>query len=521
MTRSSSTNRSKLPRRTRLAASLALVIGTSALAMPGIAAVVEVPLSWPLAHERSAQLTPLRARMQAMQIARPASSEHVGAVREVTNCADDGSTGSLRALVAASISGDTIDLTGLACDRITLTEGVIDIEVDDLTLRGPGASALTIDGNAADRVLRHAASGTLTIENLTLAHGRHVATGTDIGYGGCLAAAGNVILSGSVVRDCTAIGVGSYGGGVLSGPLTMRNSTISGNTAFGDHPTNGTAAYGGGAFSYGVDLVDSTISGNSAIGTHNPPLSHWEIGGGLFVARNGGIIERSTIDNNYAMRFAGGLTQEGDLILRNSTISGNRARDDDGGGMRVRQVTAVFIENSTIAGNQAGSFGGGVSFINHALPSLVASSLIANNRSGSGDIDIESTMPLSISGSHNLVGRSAGPLLMPGDTITGDPLLAPLAANGGSTRTHALGAASPARDRGSNPQALATDQRGTGFPRVTNDMPDIGAFEVQGGGGGSGAIVELPSGSTWSAVLLAAFLTFAAWFRRRLSMRQR
>ncbi|MBN8480105.1 MAG: right-handed parallel beta-helix repeat-containing protein [Xanthomonadales bacterium] len=488
-----------------------------ALGLAGIGAanaddisVVTVPREWPLPYERSAMTTPVRARMLAMQLHHPDHEVRAAGVRTVTTCADDGSPGSLRTLVDSAVSGDTIDLAHLACDRIVLDGSVLEVEATDLAFVGPGADALTIDGNRRSRVLRHASSGELRIENLTIAGGRFVAEGTDVGYGGCIAAGGSLTVSGSVVRDCTAIGVGAYGGAVFSGPLLMRNSTITGNTAFGDHPTNGTAAYGGGLFSYGIDIADSTISNNRAIGTHNPPLSHWEIGGGVFVARNGGIIERSTINNNYAMRFAGGLTQEGDLILRNATISGNRARDDDGGGVRVRQVTAIYIENSTITGNSAGTRGGGVSFTNNALQSLMSSSLIAGNASGTGDLDVESTMALELVGSHNLIGRH-GPLLdVPPDTLSAEPRLLALAHNGGPTLTHALAADSPARDRGTNTQGLGTDQRGPGYARVVDAAADIGAYEVQGDPGPATAV---PAGSGLVAVLLAVLLGAIGLYR--------
>lgn len=497
---------------------LALALAGMQPAHAAQASVVVVPREWPLPFERSESTTPLRARMLAMQAHRAEPATRAAAVRAVTTCLDDDSAGSLRSLVASSVSGDTIDLAQLDCGQITLTGGVLDIEVEDLAFLGPGAAQLVIDGNEQDRVFRHNSSGMLTIENLTVTRGRHVATGTDVGYGGCIAAGGTLTLVGSVVRGCTAIGVGSYGGAVLSGPLVMRNSTVSGNTAFGDHPTNGTAAYGGGLFSYGVEISDSTISGNRAIGTHNPPLSHWEIGGGLFIARNGGIIERTTIDNNYAMRFAGGLTQEGDLILRNATISGNRARDDDGGGLRVRQVTAVYIENSTITDNHAGSTGGGISFINHALPSLLGSSLVAGNFSGSGNVDIETTMPLEVSGTGNLVGAYGALLDIPADTLSGDPRLLPLAFNGGPTRTHALAPDSPARDRGNNAQQLANDQRGPGFARVVDGRADIGAYEIQGS---TVEPVMLPAGSSWMTGALALLLSILglAALRKRMPVR--
>jgi len=65
----------------------------------------------------------------------------------VQNCNDNGS-GSLRAAVAAAASGDIIDLTQLACTRITLTTGQITVPLTSLTLNGPGPDQLNIDGNS-------------------------------------------------------------------------------------------------------------------------------------------------------------------------------------------------------------------------------------------------------------------------------------------------------------------------------------------------------------------------------------
>jgi hypothetical protein len=55
--------------------------------------------------------------------------------------------------------------------------------------------------------------------------------------------------------------------------------------------------------------------------------------------------------------------------------------------------------------------------------------------------------------------------------------LGPLANYGGPTQTIPISSASPARNAGSNPAGLTTDQRGPGFPRVEGPAADIGAFE--------------------------------------------
>lgn len=495
-----------------LAAGLVLALAGAA----GRSDAVEVPLSWPLAGEDRGPTTPLRAAIEAMRLVRAPASTPRARVAPVTRCDDDGGPGTLRDAVENALNGDLVDLTQLACSTITLG-GALEIAVNDLWLRGPAGAGLVIDGGASDRVFYKPLGGTLTIENLVVANGRFVAEGNQVGFGGCIASAGPVRLVGSTVRDCWAQGVGAYGGAVLSGVLTMKGSTISGNTAFGDHPTNGTAAYGGGAFAYGIDMVDSTISGNRAIGTHNAPLSHWEIGGGLFVARNGGTIERSTIDNNYAMRFAGGLAQEDFLTLRNSTISGNVARDDDGGGLRVKQVTNVAIHNSTITANVAGSFGGGISFSFLAGSTGFTSSIISGNFAGA-DADIGNAMPLVLPGSHNLIGAIGVGIEIPADSVRDDAQLLPLAANGGRTRTHALDETSPAIDAGTNADGLSTDQRSLGFAREFNGIADIGAYEFQPAPAGQIESVALPGLRAATAALLAMLLAWLglAGMRRRI-----
>ena len=83
---------------------------------------------------------------------------------------------------------------------------------------------------------------------------------------------------------------------------------------------------------------------------------------------------------------------------------------------------------------------------------------------------------------YNIIGNNADAVIssQPTDQIGTpaapiDPLLDPLANNGGPTLTHALQSGSPAIDRG-DPAAPPEDQRGYG--RV--GVPDVGAFEFGG-----------------------------------------
>jgi hypothetical protein len=81
-----------------------------------------------------------------------------------------------------------------------------------------------------------------------------------------------------------------------------------------------------------------------------------------------------------------------------------------------------------------------------------------------------------VAGDHDLIGSDGSDILLPPDTLRGDPLLAPLADNDGPTLTHALMTGSPAIDAGDDFFELATDQRGSA--RIAGAAPDIGAFEL-------------------------------------------
>jgi hypothetical protein len=89
-----------------------------------------------------------------------------------------------------------------------------------------------------------------------------------------------------------------------------------------------------------------------------------------------------------------------------------------------------------------------------------------------------------------------------------DPVLGPLANNGGPTQTHALLAGSPAIDKGSNPNALAFDQCGTPFVRTSGAQTDIGAFEVQGAAPPPPPVtaLDIPTLSQWGTVILSGLL---------------
>lgn len=496
-------------RRRRLAAALAGLL-LAAAADPSRAATDQ-----PWARLRSEPIWPLfGARLEPGR--RPVPPVSAAATRLVTNCADDG-PGSLRATIAAAGESDTVDLSRLQCGRITLETGAIPIEVDNLTLKGGGPDRSIVDGGDRDRLFIHYGYGTLTLQQLTVSGGYYRATGHDVAFGGCIAARSYISLDHAVVRDCKAVGVGSYGGGTFSYALLMKNSTISGNLAAGRLDNATTAGFGGGAYAYIVQITDSTITANRTDYQVDPRFDSYGIGGGLMAIRGGGIYN-STIDSNFSQGRGGGIATFGDLIVSNSTISGNRAQVEIGGGVFMRPLSALWLDNSTIAFNHAGLDGGGI-WLN-ATGSYFQSSIVFGNvvdfevdddtghDLGNRKNRYSSAAERTIGGSANLIGISGGLFTTPPDTLNVDPLLGPLASNGGLTRTHALSPGSPAVDSGSNPGGLASDQRGGPFARVYGGAADIGAYEWQPAA--APPPKPVPAFSVWAAAMLTALLGLVA-----------
>ena len=442
----------------------------------------------------------------AMPRSTPAHGHAAGAIVPVTTCADDGA-GSLRQAVASANDGDIIDLSALTCATITLATGAIKVALDNLTLNGPGRAGLAIDGNQLDRVLFHPGQGTLTVHALSIQGGRDRATGFHVAGGGCIASAGYLVLDNATVRNCYAGGEGAYGGAIYAYSLTMANSTLSGNLGYGVHEDAGTAAFGGGAFVYTMDLVDSTVTGNRAEHQFNPGRTNYDIGGGIITVR-GGSIANSTIDSNTSYGRGGGVATFNPMTISNSTFSSNIAQNDVGGALFLRWPATLDANNSTITANHAAAGGGGLWLA--ISGSNLQSSIVFGNSAGAGHFaDVEGRQALSIDGAHNLVGSVDPAVTLPADTVSANPLLGPLANNGGPTRTHALSAGSPAVDAGSNPALLPFDERGTPFPRVYGAATDIGAYEQQALPPAVAA-TPVPMLSQWMTGVLAAWLALMA-----------
>lgn len=458
--------------------SAALALGLCIIPMAESCATVldvAMPATW-----KAGDGSGVAALMQTLQNVAAARKPSVIAgptpTAQVTSCADDGAPGTLREVVAAAGEGDRLDLSQLNCSVITLTQGAIPVMLDNLSLLGPGADRLAIDGARLDRVFVHYGYDTLDLEGLTIRNGFNQVSGYHVAGGACIVGNGYVTLDHSVVSGCTSIGEGAYGGGILARGVSLYASTLSGNVALGSHPNTFTAAYGGGVMAYRgtATLYDSTVTGNRAAHERTDTNGSYCTGGGIF-ADSGGYAYASTISHNYSYGTGGGIASHAGFFISQSTISGNTAHGKKGGGMFVRLFDSMSINNATIVNNTAVD-GGGIYFSGQPRAITLQSSLVAVNFSSGVAKDISAQNPLTVAGSHNLIQATAN-LTLPMDTLNGNALLLPLANNGGPTQTHALSFGSAALDTGSNAQNFSFDQRGMGFPRQIDSAPDIGALE--------------------------------------------
>jgi hypothetical protein len=479
-----------------LAAALATagVVQAASLSAP-------VPAAWKPGDGRA--VAALFAALDARAVPRT-SANTPATTLAVTSCADDNSAGTLRSVVSGAGEGDSVDASTLTCGTITLTQGAIPVYQNDLTITGPGAKALAVEGAGADRVFVHYGYGTLDLQNLTVRDGLAVVTGYHVTGGACIISNGYVTLDRATVSGCLAAGEGAYGGGVTARGIAMYASTLSGNTALGSHPNTFTAAYGGGAMAYRGQayLFQSTISGNRATHTLSDTHGSYCTGGGIF-SDLGGYAYGSTLSGNYSFGTGGGLATHAGFGISDSTIAGNTARYKTGGGVFARVFDAMLVNNSTIAANTAGISGAGIYFIGVANALTLQSSIVANNTVAGVNADIATMGAFTIGGSNNLVTAAAANVTLPGATLRSDPQLWPLADNGGLTLTMALQVGSPAVDAGTNPLGLAADQRGTGYTRVLGTAADIGAFE---GTLASAPVFSAPLLPGWLTVLLAVLL---------------
>ena len=390
------------------------------------------------------------------------------------NNGNDSGPGSLRQAIVDASAGDTINFApSVTTVNLTSDELVID---KSLTIAGPFAHRVTVrrgSNSPPFRIFEIYSTNTVSISRVTISNGSVVGEVGSDGNGGGIRSSGVLTLTDCTISGNQAAGselVGGNGGGVFNeGTMTITRCTISNNSAQYNTGSSGdqAAISGGGILNYSggsLTITDSTISGNSCT-----------------------VHDAFGLNESFGAGGGGSNCNVGSMTIRNCTISGNSvvgtglAATMFGGGitelwqqLQITSSTLCIILPQVKTGHWAAEF------MAHHGSTRNDSSIIALNTASTGP-DFTGGVGLQSIG-YNIIGNNADAVIssQPTDQIGTpaapiDPLLGPLANNGGPTLTHALQAGSPAIDHG-DPAAPPQDQRGYG--RV--GVPDIGAFEYGG-----------------------------------------
>jgi len=399
-----------------LAASLALALGLagSAAAAPATGAV---PPAVRDALRYGDQRAALDRQLRHRGIPAPIVPSRPAGTVPVTTC-DDSGAGSLRDAVTNAVSGDVIDLGGLTCGTITLGTGLIST-VDTLTLTGPGAGALAIDGDNASRVIEQQGYGMLTIEGLTIRNGSYVYSGAGI-YGGlapgaCVLSRSSVTLNAVAIENCSASGWSVFGAAVdTQGALYMTDSAITGTTAIADATEISATIYGGAVYTKAGYLTRSTIDGATVTATSVAAFSGL-LGGGIF-GFYGVVLDQSRISNVVAHVSAAkisyakgaGVGSPNTVILTGSTVSGNEVHGTPGIG-----PSGAYTYTSAIGG-------GGVYVMTIPRSSVPASTITDSTISGNSAIVDGTPGAYTVGGGGGIGTWSPKPMTIANSTISGN-----------------------------------------------------------------------------------------------------
>lgn len=296
----------------------------------------------------------------------------------------------------------------------------------------------------------------------------------------------NIHLQWLTMRNGYAPGVSDGGGILTQGNLVVDQCLVTQNRTNNQN--------GGGIYNLNgsVTVVTSTISSNTG-----------SFGGGLSQFTGGTlVVANSTIENNTGNIAAGGIasiaeTSPASVVVVNSLIRNNTTSAGSGGGIGIDAIPATYpssltLINSTLSRNTGTTASCEVQIVRTSTAYIdhctITGSSVYTSVISSGTIIIQNTVVANSVGSaistyslgvitslgHNLATDNPASFTATGDQTNTDPLLLPLADNGGPTLTHALSCHSPAINAGIASETTA-DQRGLPYLGT----PDVGAYEFQ------------------------------------------
>jgi len=424
--------------------------------------------------------------------------------------------------VGAASSDDTIFICGSPdadSDPYTPGEGAAGVLVGskDLTFEGDGPELSIVDGqNGRTPFYAFGAGAYLNFDSLTVRNGSGAVDGAGVD-----AVGRDVNVENVNFIDNTALS--GDGGAILAGQVIVNGSTFRGNSApagvagaiaavgnitaqSSDFVENSAKTWGGAlSAGAGVAITDSTFTDNAVFSDNAVPDSGF--GGAVYAQYVPSTIEGSTFTDNSAnfenpeRESFGGAVRifAAPLSVANSTFTGNEAVADPA----ISGSDDVTLVSVTSSGNVGFSQirSGGTLEIGNSIIDEAGEACVAPDPEPDGP-------PTKVNLGGNVISNTTdadcnvfAPDGDPDNKVEPSTIeLQPLADNGGSTETMALGLGSVARTSagvnllGADPK----DQRGLERPETEQSS---GAYQLTTrqltltkAGGGTGTVTSSPTG---------------------------
>jgi hypothetical protein len=333
-----------------------------------------------------------------------------------------------------------------------------------------GGGFITLDTTASAFRIFHIFSGrTVAIEGLTISNGLTspgppvVANG-----GGIYAERATLTVNGCVFAGNHAAGAG----GAICNDGTSGNATLTVNACvFANNSVGGN--FGGESITNNASSGNATLVVTSSAFTSNPIYNH---------AQSAGSAMANVTDSTFTSLGIFSYGEMGNAVLKvtNSTFSASFSSPNSG--ITQQGSAATEVSNSTFKNMQIVLFAGTTFEIGNSI-------LVSDGRWG-----VVNIFGGSFSSHGYNLADNPGLFTAVGDQISTDPVIGPLADNGGPTLTHRPLIGSPAIDQGKRDTipSLTTDMDQRGFARpirynnsVTlpagGDGSDVGAVELSAG----------------------------------------
>jgi len=393
--------------------------------------------------------------------------------------------------------GGLVSLSGGEATRVFELDNYTELTVQRLVIR----DGLAEDSGAG---ILHPWYGVLRAIDVRFENNRCTSEAGEIG-GGAVFAGG---LAEAVFSGCEFTGNSASNGGAIlnrGSTLTVVDCAFEDNAA----TSTGDGQFGNGGALYidGMNYDDpgdlflcgTTFTNNRATLHGSAVFSYFYEGSTSHVDRC--AFEGNNFDGSPTGGAGGFYHETGPLTLSNSLFSANRS-DQHAAGLFVGSGSTAFVVNCTFAGNAVPEVGAAI-FSGASPVEIANSTFFANDADYAPAIFNGEGVPIGLKNTvfaYNTTpneysalacyeplddrgGNVQWPEIKPGGgddvpcaegVLFADPLLSPLADNGGPTRTMALDPASPAVDFGVDCPPPDTDQRGV----ARTGICDSGAFEI-------------------------------------------